>query len=56
MAQTAALPFFSRLGDVKDAKKVAPDGQTIEGRMQKLCADVAEEIKKCANACDIYLK
>lgn len=56
MAQSADLPCFFRLGDVKDAKKVAPDGQTIEGRMQKLCADVAEEIKKCANTCDIYLK
>ena len=44
------------LNGVTDPKKIAPDGQTIEGRMQKLCEDVAEDIKKCANACDAYLK
>ena len=46
----------SRLKDVSDPKKIGPDGQTIEGRMQKLCESVAEDIKKCANACDTYLK
>ena len=46
----------SRLKDVSDPKQIAPDGQTIEGRMQKLCEAVAEDIKKCANACDTYLK
>ena len=46
----------ARLKDVTDVTKIAPDGQTIEGRMQKLCADVAEDIKKCANTCDTYLK
>ena len=45
-----------RLKDVSDPKKVAPDGQTIEGRMQKLCTDVAGDIKRCAGACDTYLK
>ena len=44
------------LKDMTDPKQVFPDGQTIEGRMQKLCEDVAEDIKKCANACDTYLK
>lgn len=39
-----------------DPTKIAPDGQTIEGRMQGLCNDVAEDIKQCANACDTYLK
>ena len=46
----------SRLKDVSDPKQIAPDGQTIEGRMQNLCEAVAEDIKKCANACDTYLK
>ena len=41
---------------MNDSKKLAPDGQTIEGRMQKLCADVAEDIKRCGNTCDTYLK
>ena len=45
-----------RLKDVTDVTKIAPDGQTIKGRMQELCKDVAEDIKKCANACDTYLK
>ena len=46
----------SRLEGVSGPKHIAPDGQTIEGRMKKLCEDVAEDIKKCANACDTYLK
>ena len=45
-----------RLKDVSDPEKAAPDGQTIEGRMQKLCANVADDIKRCANTCDTYLK
>ena len=45
-----------RLKDVSDPKQAAPDGQTIEGRMQKLCEAVADDIKNCANACDTYLK
>lgn len=48
--------LVSRLNDVRDRKKIAPDGQTIEGRMERLCEAVAEDIKKCANACDTYLK
>ena len=46
----------SRLNGVSDPKKIGPDGQTIEGRMQTLCEAVAEDIKRCANACDTYLK
>jgi len=45
-----------RLKDVSDPKKVAPNGQTIEGRMQELCAGVAKDITRCANTCDTYLK
>ena len=46
----------SRLKDVSDPKNIAPDGQTIEGRMQTLCEAVAGDIKKCANACDTYFR
>jgi len=53
-AQANRIP--GRLKDVTDVTKIAPDGQTIGGRMQQLCEDVAEDIKKCANACDTYLK
>ena len=41
---------------MSDPAKVASDGQTIEGRMQKLCVKVAEDIERCANTCDTYLK
>ena len=41
---------------MSDPKKTAPDGQTVEGRMQKLCEAAANDIKMCANACDAYLK
>ena len=52
------LPHLNvhRLKDVSDPKKVAPNGQTIEGRMQELCAGVAKDITRCANTCDTYLK
>ena len=46
----------SSLNDVSDPKQVAPDGQTIEGRVQILCETVAGDIKECANVCDAYLK
>ena len=44
------------LDGVTDPQKRAPDGTTIQGRVQKLCEDVAEDIKKCAGACDTYLR
>jgi hypothetical protein len=47
---------LSSLDEVSDPGQVASDGQTVAGRMQKLCEAVAEDIKKCANACDTYLK
>ena len=55
---TAYLPDWPtyRLKDVSDPKQIVPDGQMIEHRMKRLCKDVVEDIKKCANACDMYLK
>lgn len=49
-------PLVARLNLVTDPKKMTPGGETIEGRMQRLCEAVAEDIKECANACDAYLK
>ena len=46
----------SRLEGVSDPKKIGPDGQTIEGRMQTLCEAAAEDIKNCGSACDAYTK
>ena len=44
------------LKGVTDPRKRGPDGTTIEGRVQRLCEDVAEDIKKCAGVCDTYLR
>ena len=57
------LPWFEtrvncdpgRLKDITDPTKIA-HGQTIEGRMQGVCKNAAEDIKECANTCDTYLK
>jgi hypothetical protein len=45
-----------RLRDVKDVNQVAPDGQTIRGRLQELSITTAEDIKACSNVCDAYSK
>lgn len=45
-----------RLKDVKDVEQLGPDNQTIKGRMQALCTQTADDIKKCANTCDTYSK
>ena len=52
----AYLPNRStlRLKDISDPNQVAPDGLTIEGRMQTLCTAAADDIQKCANVCDLY--
>ncbi|KAJ7846349.1 hypothetical protein B0H14DRAFT_934544 [Mycena olivaceomarginata] len=45
-----------QLKNVKDAREKAPDGTTIEGRMQEIAKGTAEDIKDCANVCDTYSK
>ena len=52
---TASLSAL-RLKNVKDVAEVAPDGTTVEGRMQDLAKVTAGDIKDCANACDTYSK
>ncbi|KAG8806128.1 hypothetical protein FRC19_007457 [Serendipita sp. 401] len=44
------------LRSIKDPQQTAPDGTTIEGRMQDLMKRIAEDINKCGNACDTYTK
>lgn len=41
---------------MKDAKEVGPNGETIEARMQSLSKKAADDIKACANECDMYNK
>lgn len=45
-----------RLRSIKDPQHSGPDGVTIEGRLQSLVKQAAEDIKTCANACDTYSK
>lgn len=51
----ALYSHFSRLRNVKDSDK-APDGTTVQGRMQTLMDTIAKDITACGNACDIYAK
>ncbi|KAG9021033.1 hypothetical protein FS842_006848 [Serendipita sp. 407] len=44
------------LRSIKDPRQTAPDGTTIEGRMQGLMQRIADDITKCGNACDTYTK
>jgi hypothetical protein len=41
---------------VKNDKLVAPDGTIIEDRLKSLVERTADDIKKCSNVCDAYMK
>ena len=43
-----------RLNEIKDEGLVDMDGVTVEGRMQSLIKQIAEDIKRCANVCDVW--
>ncbi|KAM5533024.1 hypothetical protein V8D89_013292 [Ganoderma adspersum] len=45
-----------QLRGIKDEESVGPDGQMIKARMQELVKQTADDIKKCANACEAYAK
>ena len=47
---------ISSLNGVELPTEICPDGSTAEDRIQKLCEAAAEDIKKCAETCDTYLK
>ncbi|KAG8826888.1 hypothetical protein FRC17_008058 [Serendipita sp. 399] len=44
------------LRGIKDPRHVAPDGKTIEGRMQDLMGRIAKDIDECGNVCETYGK
>lgn len=54
---TAYIPDqpTTSLRGISSPTVIGPDGKTITDRMEKLCEDVAEDIEKCASACDTYL-
>jgi hypothetical protein len=65
LLQCAVYSFFPaylpdqlifRLKHISDPNQVAPDGQTIEGRMRTICAAAAADIREFSNACDTYAK
>lgn len=46
----------SSLRTIKSEEEIGPDGMSIKARIQDLVDATATDIKKCANACDAYLK
>ena len=45
-----------RLRTINGEDEVGPDGVSIKARMEHLVEQTAADIKRCANACDAYLK
>ncbi|KAJ7221269.1 hypothetical protein GGX14DRAFT_669232, partial [Mycena pura] len=45
-----------QLRDVHDPEVKGPDGTTLKDRMSGLIKSIADQIKECANECDVYLK
>ncbi|KAI0373412.1 hypothetical protein BV20DRAFT_937448 [Pilatotrama ljubarskyi] len=45
-----------QLRSIKDEERMGPGGMTIEGRMQVLVKQTADDIRACGNACDTYSK
>ncbi|KAF8843364.1 hypothetical protein BDN67DRAFT_924335 [Paxillus ammoniavirescens] len=50
------MSILLQLRYVRDPKQMFPDGTTLEGRMQQLMKDIAEDITNCGNICDAYTK
>ncbi|KAI0960928.1 hypothetical protein AcV7_000168 [Taiwanofungus camphoratus] len=48
------ITVLVQLRGVKDPNDIGLDGRTIEARLQGLSQQTAEDIKDCANTCDIY--
>ncbi|KZV94080.1 hypothetical protein EXIGLDRAFT_673437 [Exidia glandulosa HHB12029] len=43
------------LRNIKDTKKVGPDGETIEGRMQRILEAAEKDIRDCSATCEKYI-
>ena len=41
---------------MENDKLIAPDGRNIEDRLKSLVERTADDIKKCSNVCDTYMK
>ncbi|KAH7885442.1 hypothetical protein F5I97DRAFT_1830577 [Phlebopus sp. FC_14] len=50
------MSILLQLRYVRDSKQILPDGTTLEGRMQQLMKDIADDITNCGNVCDAYTK
>ncbi|EKM56765.1 uncharacterized protein PHACADRAFT_172445 [Phanerochaete carnosa HHB-10118-sp] len=56
VAMKDMIRVLVQLRTIEDPHHLGPDGVTIEGRLQSLVRQAAEDIKDCANACDTYSK
>ncbi|PPQ65654.1 hypothetical protein CVT24_011808 [Panaeolus cyanescens] len=45
-----------QLRNIKDPKEVGPDGSSLQDRFQGLMNAIADDIKNCGSACDVYMK
>ncbi|KXN81068.1 hypothetical protein AN958_06141, partial [Leucoagaricus sp. SymC.cos] len=45
-----------QLRRIRDPDEVGLDGTILKDRMQPLMAQIAQDIKECGSACDVYLK
>ncbi|KXN91180.1 hypothetical protein AN958_02747 [Leucoagaricus sp. SymC.cos] len=45
-----------QLRHIRDPDEVGPDGMIMKDRVQPLLKQIAQDIKKCGSACDVYLK
>ncbi len=50
------LSYDGRLRTINGEDEVGPDGVSIKARLEHLVEQTASDIKRCANACDAYLK
>ncbi|TFY62185.1 hypothetical protein EVJ58_g4026 [Rhodofomes roseus] len=50
------MTVLLELKSIKDPSAVDVEGIAVEGRMQGLIKQIAEDIKRCANVCDVWSK
>ncbi|KAF8843361.1 hypothetical protein BDN67DRAFT_1008997 [Paxillus ammoniavirescens] len=50
------ISILSQLRNVRDPKQLFPDGTRLEGQMQQLMKDIAEDITNCRNICDAHTR
>ncbi|KAF8069331.1 hypothetical protein FPV67DRAFT_1492030 [Lyophyllum atratum] len=50
------MTVLFQLRNIQDPNEIGPDGLSLPGRLQNLMLEIADSIKECASACDLYMK